>query len=29
MTLVTRRGNSYEKESLDPVIFVPLLSGQA
>jgi protein-L-isoaspartate(D-aspartate) O-methyltransferase len=29
LTLVTRRGNSYEKESLDPVIFVPLLSGQA
>lgn len=29
LTLVTRRGNSYEQESLDPVIFVPLLSGQA
>ena len=29
LTLVTRRGNSYEKESLDPVIFVPLLKGQA
>lgn len=28
LTLVTRRGNSYEQESLDPVIFVPLLSGQ-
>ena len=29
LTLVTRRGNHYEQESLDPVIFVPLLSGQA
>ena len=29
LTLVTRRGNRYEQESLDPVIFVPLLSGQA
>ena len=29
LTLVTRRGNSYEQESLDPVVFVPLLSGQA
>ena len=28
LTLVTRRGNSYEQESLDPVVFVPLLSGQ-
>jgi protein-L-isoaspartate(D-aspartate) O-methyltransferase len=28
LTLVTRRGNSYEQESLDPVMFVPLLSGQ-
>ena len=28
LTLVTRRGNRYEQESLDPVIFVPLLSGQ-
>jgi len=29
LTLVTRRGNRYEQESLDPVVFVPLLSGQA
>lgn len=29
LTLVTRRGNRYEQESLDPVIFVPLLRGQA
>ena len=29
LTLVTRRGNDYERESLDPVVFVPLLSGQA
>jgi protein-L-isoaspartate(D-aspartate) O-methyltransferase len=28
LTLVTRRGNNYEQESLDPVVFVPLLSGQ-
>ena len=28
LTLVTRRGNSYEQENLDPVMFVPLLSGQ-
>jgi len=28
LTLVTRRGNSYEQENLDPVVFVPLLSGQ-
>jgi protein-L-isoaspartate(D-aspartate) O-methyltransferase len=28
LTLVTRRGNSYEQESLDPVMFVPLLTGQ-
>jgi len=28
LTLVTRRGSSYEQESLDPVMFVPLLSGQ-
>ena len=28
LTLVTRRGSSYEQESLDPVVFVPLLSGQ-
>jgi protein-L-isoaspartate(D-aspartate) O-methyltransferase len=29
LTVVTRNGNSYEQEDLDPVIFVPLLSGQA
>jgi protein-L-isoaspartate(D-aspartate) O-methyltransferase len=28
LTLVTRDGDSYEEERLDPVIFVPLLSGQ-
>jgi protein-L-isoaspartate(D-aspartate) O-methyltransferase len=28
LTLVTRNGNTFEQESLDPVIFVPLLSGQ-
>jgi protein-L-isoaspartate(D-aspartate) O-methyltransferase len=28
-TVVTRKGNSNEHEDLDPVIFVPLLSGQA
>lgn len=28
LTLVTRNGDTYEKERLDPVIFVPLLSGQ-
>ena len=29
LTLVTRRGDNYEQEGLDPVIFVPLLTGQA
>jgi protein-L-isoaspartate(D-aspartate) O-methyltransferase len=29
LTLVTRNGDSYEQEDLDPVIFVPLLTGQA
>jgi len=29
LTLVTRDGDSYQQEDLDPVIFVPLLSGQA
>jgi len=29
LTLVTRNGSHYEKEELDPVVFVPLLSGQA
>jgi len=29
LILVTRKGNNYEQESLDPVVFVPLLSGQA
>ena len=29
LTLVTRNADSYEQEDLDPVIFVPLLSGQA
>jgi protein-L-isoaspartate(D-aspartate) O-methyltransferase len=28
LTLVTRVGDSYEQEALDPVIFVPLLTGQ-
>jgi len=28
LTLVTRRGNEFEGEDLDPVIFVPLLGGQ-
>ena len=28
LTLVTRDGDSYEQEALDPVIFVPLLTGQ-
>jgi protein-L-isoaspartate(D-aspartate) O-methyltransferase len=29
LTLVTRNGDSYEQEDLDPEIFVPLLTGQA
>jgi len=29
LTLVTRDADSYQQEDLDPVIFVPLLSGQA
>ena len=29
LTLVTRHGDSYEQEELDPVIFVPLLTGEA
>lgn len=29
LMLVTRRGDKYDYEELDPVIFVPLLSGQA
>ena len=29
LTLVTRQGSKFEHESLDPVVFVPLLSGQA
>jgi protein-L-isoaspartate(D-aspartate) O-methyltransferase len=29
LTLVTRHGAAFEREELDPVIFVPLLSGQA
>ena len=29
LTLVTRNADSFEQEDLDPVIFVPLLSGQA
>ena len=29
LTLVTRHGDSYEQQGLDPVIFVPLLTGQA
>ncbi len=28
LTLVTRNGDTYEEEQLDPVIFVPLLTGQ-
>ncbi|MDH3980055.1 MAG: protein-L-isoaspartate(D-aspartate) O-methyltransferase [Gammaproteobacteria bacterium] len=28
LTLVTRRGDKFEREALDPVIFVPLLNGQ-
>ena len=28
LTLLTRNGDSYEQEDLDPVIFVPLLTGQ-
>jgi protein-L-isoaspartate(D-aspartate) O-methyltransferase len=28
LMLVTRRGDKFEREALDPVIFVPLLSGQ-
>lgn len=29
LTLVTRTGDTFEREDLDPVIFVPLLGGQA
>jgi protein-L-isoaspartate(D-aspartate) O-methyltransferase len=29
LTLITRDGDSYQQKDLDPVIFVPLLSGQA
>jgi len=29
MTVVTRRGEAFEREQLDPVIFVPLLGGIA
>jgi protein-L-isoaspartate(D-aspartate) O-methyltransferase len=29
LTLVTRHDDAFEREDLDPVIFVPLLSGQA
>jgi len=29
LTLVTRTGDTFEKTGLDPVIFVPLLTGQA
>jgi len=29
LMLITRRGDSFQQETLDPVIFVPLLSGQA
>lgn len=29
LILVTRHGESFQEETLDPVIFVPLLSGQA
>jgi protein-L-isoaspartate(D-aspartate) O-methyltransferase len=29
LTLVTRQGDTYEQEDLDPVVFVPLLHGRA
>ena len=29
LALVTRNGNVFEREDLDPVVFVPLLTGQA
>ena len=29
LTVVTRSGDEYEREDLDPVIFVPLLTGQS
>jgi len=29
LTLVTRQGDAYEQETLDPVVFVPLLRGRA
>jgi protein-L-isoaspartate(D-aspartate) O-methyltransferase len=29
LTLVTRNGDSFDKTELDPVVFVPLLTGQA
>jgi protein-L-isoaspartate(D-aspartate) O-methyltransferase len=29
LTLVSRHGDSYEAEAYDPVVFVPLLSGQS
>ncbi|MEA2093103.1 MAG: protein-L-isoaspartate O-methyltransferase, partial [Pseudomonadota bacterium] len=29
LSLITRYNDEYEREDLDPVIFVPLLSGQA
>ncbi len=29
LTLVTRHGDKFEREALDPVVFVPLLNGQA
>jgi protein-L-isoaspartate(D-aspartate) O-methyltransferase len=28
LTVVTRKGDEYEREELDPVVFVPLLTGQ-
>jgi protein-L-isoaspartate(D-aspartate) O-methyltransferase len=28
LTVVTRKGDVFEREDLDPVIFVPLLTGQ-
>jgi len=28
-SLITRNGDEFERQDLDPVVFVPLLSGQA
>jgi protein-L-isoaspartate(D-aspartate) O-methyltransferase len=29
LSLITRHGTKFERQSLDPVVFVPLLGGQA